>query len=129
MNPWSVFWRQGHSTTFGDYFKHGYDGAVANWWNGHVEALEAGSTVLEVGCGNCSLLPFLVRAGSGGRYIGVDLAAIEISEAAGKGLDESGIEFDAFTGTSHHRNPYHRELAHGEMVGPVQGRAMHRIGG
>jgi ubiquinone/menaquinone biosynthesis C-methylase UbiE len=92
MNPWSVFWRQGHSTTFGDYFKHGYDGAVANWWNGHVEALEAGSTVLEVGCGNCSLLPFLVRAGSGGRYIGVDLAAIEISEAAGKGLDESGIE-------------------------------------
>ena len=37
MNPWSVFWRQGHSTTFGDYFKQGYDGAVASWWSGHVE--------------------------------------------------------------------------------------------
>lgn len=92
MNPWSVFWRQGHSTTFGDYFKHGYDGAVAEWWNGHVEALEAGQTVLEVGCGNCSLLPFLVRSGSTGKYIGVDLASIEISEVASAGLDDSGIE-------------------------------------
>ena len=92
MNPWSVFWRQGHSTTFGDYFKHGYDGAVAAWWSGHVERLTAGATVLEVGCGNCSLLPFLVRSGTVGRYIGVDLAAIKISEVASEGLDESGID-------------------------------------
>lgn len=92
MNPWSVFWRQGHSTTFGDYFKHGYDGAVAAWWNGHVAALEAGATVLEVGCGNCSLLPFLVQSGTGGKYIGVDLAEIKISDVARAGLDESGIE-------------------------------------
>ena len=92
MNPWSVFWRQGHSTTFGDYFKHGYDGAVAEWWNGHIQDLEAGATVLEVGCGNCSLLPFLVRSGSAGTYIGVDLASIEVSEVATKGLAESGID-------------------------------------
>lgn len=28
-------------------------------------------------------------------------------------LDAAGIEFDIFTGTAHHRNPYHRELAQG----------------
>lgn len=92
MNPWSVFWRQGHSTTFGDYFKHGYDGAVAAWWGAHVERMDQGATVLEIGCGNCSLLPFLVRSGSAAKYIGVDLAAIRVSETASKGLEESGIE-------------------------------------
>ncbi|MCA8943674.1 MAG: methionine--tRNA ligase [Planctomycetes bacterium] len=28
-----------------------------------------------------------------------------------KSLSDVGIEFDVFTGTAHHRNPYHRELA------------------
>jgi ubiquinone/menaquinone biosynthesis C-methylase UbiE len=92
MNPWSVFWRQGHSTTFGDYFKQGYDGPVAEWWNGQVGSIDRAATVLEVGCGNCSLLPFLVRTGKTGRYIGVDLAAIEVSEVAREGLDDSGID-------------------------------------
>jgi len=92
MNPWSVFWRQGHSTTFGDYFKQGYDGSVADWWKSHVGALHEGASVLEVGCGNCSLLPFMVRAGNNGRYIGVDIASVEVSDVAKQGLDESGIE-------------------------------------
>jgi ubiquinone/menaquinone biosynthesis C-methylase UbiE len=105
MNPWSVFWRQGHSTTFGDYFKQGYDGAVAEWWNGQIEALASNATVLEVGCGNCSLLPFLVRSGMDGKYIGVDLAAIEISEVASEGLDESGIEVALHSETPVERIP------------------------
>ena len=92
MNPWSVFWRQGHSTTFGDYFKQGYDGAVAAWWQAHVDALDADVAVLEVGCGNCSLLPFMVKSDVAGKYIGLDLATVEISEVARKGLDESRIE-------------------------------------
>ena len=92
MNPWSVFWRQGHSTTFGDYFKQGYDGAVASWWQAHVDAFSDDVTVLEVGCGNCSLLPGLVKSGRRGRYVGVDLAAVEISEVAKKGLDSSDID-------------------------------------
>lgn len=92
MNPWSVFWRQGHSTTFGDYFKQGYDGVVASWWQSQLEALEAGATVLEIGCGNCSLLPGLVKSGKRARYVGVDLAHVEVSEIARQGLDESGID-------------------------------------
>lgn len=92
MNPWSVFWRQGHSTTFGDYFKHGYDGAVASWWQSHADKFDDQAVVLEVGCGNCSLLPGLIKAGKGGKYIGVDLAKVEVSAVAQEGLAGSGID-------------------------------------
>lgn len=92
MNPWSLFWRQGHSTTFGDYFKQGYKGAVADWWQSIVDTLTADVTVLEVGCGNCSLLPTLIKSDVKARYIGVDLARVEISAVAKEGLAESEID-------------------------------------
>ena len=92
MNPWSVFWRQGHSTTFGEYFKRGYEGAVAEWWQAHVDAMEPGLAVLEVGCGNCSLLPVLAKSGKADRYIGVDLASVDISGVARKELAGSAID-------------------------------------
>jgi SAM-dependent methyltransferase len=92
MNPWSLFWRQGHSTTFGDYFKRGYEGAVADWWKSILDMLPANPAVMEVGCGNCSLLPAMIASGVGGRYIGVDLALVEPSPLAREGLVESGIE-------------------------------------
>ncbi|MDH3276200.1 MAG: class I SAM-dependent methyltransferase [Gammaproteobacteria bacterium] len=92
MNPWSIFWRQGHSTTFGDYFKQGYEGAVADWWQSRADKLAVDAAVLEVGCGNCSLLPALNRSGFSGRYIGLDLASVEISAVAKEGLAESEIE-------------------------------------
>jgi ubiquinone/menaquinone biosynthesis C-methylase UbiE len=92
MNPWSVFWRHGHSTTFGDYFKQGYDGAVAEWWQSYVRNMDPGTKILEVGCGNCSLLPFLVRSRKRAKYIGVDLAAIKVSDIAREGLDDSDVE-------------------------------------
>ena len=92
MNPWSVFWRQGHSTTFGDYFKQGYDGAIADWWQAQVDTMEAGFVVLEIGCGNCSLLPAITGSGKPGKYIGVDLASVELSDVAGKNLEDSEIE-------------------------------------
>ncbi|MCW8845644.1 MAG: class I SAM-dependent methyltransferase [Gammaproteobacteria bacterium] len=92
MNPWSLFWRQGHSTTFGDYFKRGYEGAVADWWNSTLETLPANPVVMEVGCGNCSLLPAMITSRVGGKYIGVDLAQVEPSPLAREGLAASGIE-------------------------------------
>ena len=92
MNPWSMFWRQGHSTTFGEYFKQGYEGAVADWWRGIVATLPRDATVVEVACGNCSLLPVLVKGGMGARYVGVDLAAVAPSDVAAQGLEASGIE-------------------------------------
>ncbi len=92
MNPWSLFWRQGHSTTFGDYFKQGYAGAVADWWQSKLSALPSEPVVMEVGCGNCSLLPAMVKSGVKGRYIGVDLARVRPSAVSEHGLAESGIE-------------------------------------
>ena len=92
MNPWSVFWRQGHSTTFGDYFKQGYEGAVAEWWQAHVDTVAPESVVLEVACGNCSLLPVLAKSGKASKYIGVDLARVGISEVARKELESSSID-------------------------------------
>jgi SAM-dependent methyltransferase len=92
MNPWSVFWRQGHSTTFGDWFKQGYEGAVAEWWQAALAGAPGNATVIELGCGNCSLLPAMVQAGAGGKYIGVDVARVSPSAIAGQGLGESGID-------------------------------------
>lgn len=92
MNPWSLFWRQGHSTTFGDYFKQGYTGAVDDWWQAKLAAMHAEPVVLEVGCGNCSLLPAMVKSGVKGTYIGVDLASIRLSAVSEQGLPESGIK-------------------------------------
>ncbi len=92
MNPWSLFWRQGHSTTFGNYFKDGYEGAVADWWQATVDGLLPDLTILEVGCGNCSLLPTLISSDVKAKYIGVDLASVSPSGVAQKGLAESDIE-------------------------------------
>lgn len=92
LNPWSLFWRQGHSTTFGDYFQQGYEGAVADWWQSNADTLPADATVMELGCGNCSLLPALIKSGIKSKYIGVDLAAVDISAVAKAGLAESDIE-------------------------------------
>lgn len=92
MNPWSLFWRQGHSTTFGPYFKKGYEGAVADWWKSVLAASPRDISVMEVGCGNCSLLPGMVESGVKGKYIGVDLATVQPSEVARQGLAQSGIE-------------------------------------
>ncbi len=92
MNPWSLFWRQGHSTTFGNYFKEGYEGAVADWWQSNVNSLTPDLTILEVGCGNCSLLPALIKSEIKVKYIGVDLASVAPSGVAQKGLSESDIE-------------------------------------
>jgi ubiquinone/menaquinone biosynthesis C-methylase UbiE len=92
MDPWSLFWQQGHSTTFGDYFKQGYEGAVANWWQSFLVTLEAGDSVLEVACGNCSLLPALIDSGIDARYIGVDIADVKPSAVAEQRLCESNVE-------------------------------------
>lgn len=92
MNPWSLFWRQGHSTTFGDYFKQGYDGAVADWWKGRLKGAPDNVTVVELACGNCSLLPAMAGSGIAGRYVGVDVAKVGTSAVAEQGLEGSAIE-------------------------------------
>ncbi|MEE4217899.1 MAG: class I SAM-dependent methyltransferase [Xanthomonadales bacterium] len=105
MNPWSLFWRQGHSTTFGDYFKQGYVGAVADWWQSKLDGLPENATVMELGCGNCSLLPAMIASGVKGKYIGVDIAEVSPSPVAQQGLAESGIELVLHSATPAEKVP------------------------
>jgi ubiquinone/menaquinone biosynthesis C-methylase UbiE len=111
MNPWSIFWRQGHSTTFGQYYAKGYDGKIAEWWDEAIKALPENPTVIEVGCGNCSLLSGLVRSGTRGKYIGVDIADVNPSAVAQEGLEESGIELVLHAKTPAEKLPEEDETA------------------
>ena len=105
MNPWSVFWRQGHSTTFGDWFKQGYDGAVADWWQSILQESRSGLAVVEVACGNCSLLPAMANSGVTGKYIGVDIAQVSPSEVAKTAVSGSDIELVLHPETGAERIP------------------------
>ena len=61
MNPWSIYWRQGHSTTFGDWFSQGYDGAVADRWLAQLESEPSPLTIVELGCGTGTTAQLLAR--------------------------------------------------------------------
>ena len=94
MEPWSSFWQQGHSTTFGHFFRSGYEGAVKDWWIALLEPYSPSADILDIGCGNGALvIPTLevLRAGS---YSGVDLAKVEFSAPA-KAKRNSNPNFDA----------------------------------
>lgn len=80
MNPWTSFWRQGHNTAFGKPSEKEYSGAVRNWWLNVLRENHSASTVLEVGCGNTSLLPGMIEVNVGQQYIGVDLAEVSLNK-------------------------------------------------
>ncbi|MCH1603085.1 MAG: class I SAM-dependent methyltransferase [Luminiphilus sp.] len=91
MDVWSRFWRQGHSTTFGDYFEQGYAGPVKAWLDSlpaQFPTISGRLSALELCCGNASLLPFLFSLGKDFDYVGIDAATVELpkmlEEIAGK---------------------------------------------
>jgi hypothetical protein len=90
MEAWGNFWQKGHSTTFGEYFADGYtNGYIADWWK-QILSSYAGDKlqILEVGCGNASLLPATLDLGINGNYSGVDAADVKLSSAVEKRLNE-----------------------------------------
>ena len=48
MEPWSSFWQQGHSTTFGHFFRGGYEGAVKDWWVALLEPYSPSADILDI---------------------------------------------------------------------------------
>ena len=81
MEAWSRFWRQGHATTFGDYFDKGYAGPVKQWLDTLPELIaapEGALNVLELCCGNGSSLPFLFSLNRTFDYVGVDAAEVAL---------------------------------------------------
>lgn len=81
---WGNYWEKGHSTTFGEYYKDGYThGYIAKWLKGIIEQCpDKQLNLLEVGCGNTSLLPCLYDLKVEGSYLGIDAATINISSSA-----------------------------------------------
>ena len=91
MEAWGNFWQKGHSTTFGEYYADGYtNGYISDWWK---EILDSHASdeirILEVGCGNASLLPTTLDLGIKGNYSGVDAADVKLSSAVKKRLNEN----------------------------------------
>jgi ubiquinone/menaquinone biosynthesis C-methylase UbiE len=89
MEPWTSFWQHGHSTTFGAFFKDGYDGAIKHWWRQTIAELPPYADILDIGCGNAALLIELLDSKQHGTYTGVDLAGVTINEVAKKKLEQS----------------------------------------
>jgi len=89
MDAWSRFWRQGHTTTFGDYFDKGYAGPVKNWLDSLPEQIrwaDGPLNVLELCCGNGSLLPFLFSLERPFDYTGVDAAKVALPDKLQDGM-------------------------------------------
>jgi len=86
MDAWGNFWQKKHSTTFAGYYPDGYTtGYIADWWADILRSQKAGPTnVLEVGCGNASLLPRMLELGVCGTYTGVDVAKVQLCDAVEK---------------------------------------------
>ncbi len=92
MDAWSRFWRQGHSTTFGDYFEQGYAGPVKAWLDGLAAQFPLSTdplSALELCCGNGSLLPFLFSLDRPFDYVGVDAATVALPEVLKETVQKS----------------------------------------
>ena len=89
MEPWTSFWDHGHSTTFGAFFKDGYDGAIKSWWQQILRQTTPPTDVLDIGCGNAALLIELLEQQISGTYTGVDLAGVRLNEVAKQKLKQS----------------------------------------
>ena len=92
MDAWSRFWRQGHSTTFGDYFEQGYAGPVKAWLDSLPAQFPTTTdrfSALELCCGNGSLLPFLFSLGRDFDYVGIDAATIALPKMLEQTVQQS----------------------------------------
>jgi ubiquinone/menaquinone biosynthesis C-methylase UbiE len=82
MEPWTSFWEHGHTTTFGAFFRDGYDGAIKSWWHRILDDIIQPIDVLDIGCGNGALLLDLLDQNINGSYTGIDLASVKLSQVA-----------------------------------------------
>ena len=92
MEEWSRFWRQGHTTTFGDYFDNGYAGPVKAWLDTLADPIAGADepiNIAELCCGNGSLLPFLFSLEKTFHYTGVDAAEVQLPEVLHASVEQA----------------------------------------
>ena len=101
MNPWSQFWQQGHPTTFGAYFKEGYEGPIKQWFESRLQGNDTPVSMLELACGNGALISMALDFGLTGHYLGIDLAEVAIPDGIDNRLkDQSQLEAQLRGGVS-----------------------------
>lgn len=102
MDAWSRFWRQGHFTTFGQFFEGGYAGPVKAWLDSLAETLSPDGErlkTLELCCGNGSCLPFLLSLERPFDYVGVDAAAVALPDTLKAAVSRTGSTARVFSNT------------------------------
>jgi ubiquinone/menaquinone biosynthesis C-methylase UbiE len=55
-NDWSAYWSQGHKTSFGNEFRHCYEGRIQEAWRDVFKTIKSESNVLDLCTGNAALL-------------------------------------------------------------------------
>lgn len=55
-NDWSAYWSQGHKTSFGNEFRHCYEGKIQEAWKSVFKTIKTKSKVLDLCTGNAALL-------------------------------------------------------------------------
>jgi len=55
-NDWSAYWSQGHKTSFGNEFRHCYEGTIQEAWRAVFKTIKSKSKVLDLCTGNAALL-------------------------------------------------------------------------
>ena len=70
---WSQFWRQGHTTTFGEALADNYEGAIRDFWTGCFQSLPVQARLLDVATGNGALALLAAQfAAAEGRQWAID---------------------------------------------------------
>jgi ubiquinone/menaquinone biosynthesis C-methylase UbiE len=81
---WSVYWSQGHKTSFGNAFSHCYEGKLKEAWQEVFTAIESNNKVLDLCTGNASLLRLAEKDMvnfSEVIFTGVDYASISVNDS------------------------------------------------
>lgn len=94
---WSRFWRQGHATTFGNYYDKGYQGPILHWLKEVVppaSSTDSARNILELCAGNGSLIPFLLDSNEHCHYVGVDSADVTVPEQYNARIAMTPSSFD-----------------------------------
>ena len=81
---WSQYWEQGHQTSFGNFFKAGYQGIIKSHWEKIFKSVVNASSVLDLCTGNASLLRLaegVMNDFSSHSFTGVDYAKISVNDS------------------------------------------------
>ncbi|GGQ16252.1 class I SAM-dependent methyltransferase [Shewanella litoralis] len=110
-NHWSEYWRQGHTTSFGDALSGNYEGILQSVWEPTFSSLQTDFVAVDVGSGNGSV-PLLLReslsnSAKVGKVYGVDLAEVQLSENTKS--ENSTIEIELISNTACETLPFENE--------------------